>query len=152
MLEIGLIISISLIPELPSHSWCKLPGKEGRTCKSVLICFESSLGDNSFQNNQPSSLNPPVLDLEKARGNFSKGTSKQFSCGSLENLIFERFRAFELENFLPSAVIFEPSPCLIWRKQRGNFFKGGIFQGTRLMHVVVGSKVIPDIRKISKFL
>ena len=82
---------------------------------------------------------PPLFWIWKQQGGefFQKShTSKKISCGTLENLIFERFRAFELEFFLPSAVIFEKIPPVVLdlgETTGGIFSKGGFIQGTRLM-------------------
>ena len=86
---------------------------------------------------------PPCLGFGKNKGGFfqkSHTSTTKNSCRSLENLIFERFRAFELEIFLPSAVIFEKNHPLVLdlAETTGDFFqRGDFFKGTRLISVLL---------------
>ena len=85
------------------------------------------LGNVHIQSTQFLEKTPPCYRSGENKEVFSlKNHILKKSCGRLENLIFERFRAFELENFLPSVVIFEKIPLVLdLAETTGGFFQGG---------------------------
>ena len=87
------------------------------------------LGNVHIQSTQFLEKTPPCYRSGENKEVFSlKNHILKNSCGRLENLIFERFRAFELEKFSVFGSDFRNiPPCSRSRQNKGGFFKGGDF-------------------------